>query len=387
MTVSAIPCPAGLIMVHDPLTPLDPTAKPTPEAIRLLRKELYTNARRNKTTLGGGGHGHLGLLMPHDEYITIAIDATAFVLPDLPDTPNYDTDDEGTRLVQRQEYQSELKTYETAHNLHDYLTALIVAAVPNTYIDVLSDDVHGFGDVSPATILAHLMATYGKISKKALAANLKSIAAPWNPDTPIEDVFTHANRCRRFAAEGGDPITDAAYTRILAETFTSSGVLDKAIEDWEALDEEAQTIAAMIAHFTKADNTRRDKQTSLKHVLTANTAITNTTDNQHPLKGFNYCWSHGICDHAGTNCPTPANGHVKEATAHNLCGGCTFMQRPPGYQAIFKLPPRPRDAEKAKLNKEKQKAAAKLAKATEEAANQKAFADAVALAVAAQLHH
>jgi hypothetical protein len=171
-----------------------------------------------------------------------------------------------------------------------------------------------------------------------MATNLKTIAAPWNPDTPIEAIFTNGNHCRQFAIEGGDPITDAAYMRILTEIFSASGVLTKAVDDWEDLEEEDQTVAALMAHFTKADNNRINKAATLKGVLSGNSAKANGA--QHPPQGFDYCWSHGLCDHTSATCTTKAKGHNKTATLTNLCGGCTWIQRPPGYKPIFKLPPR-----------------------------------------------
>ena len=380
-TSSSTTCPTGLTMVHDPLTQLDPNSKPTPEAIRILRKELYANARRNHTTIGGGHHGHLGLLMPNIEYIAISHEGEAYAIPDRPDIPDYAALDDAGRSAATIEYKTEMRTYNEATALADYLTTLIIQAVPPIYIGVLSDDTHGFGEVTPGQLLTHLMETYGKISKKAMAANLKSVSAPWDPDTPIEHVFTHGKSCRQFAAEGGDPITDAAYIRILAETFTKSGVLDKAVDDWEDLEEDDQTVAALMAHFTKADNNRRDKNSGLKGALSANSAITNGAI----PKTWTYCWSHGLCTHTGVNCPTPATNHNKAATLDNLMGGCTYFQRPPDYKAIFKLEytrsntTRTGDRDRKKAAEDRKKAATKAA-----AANTAAIATAVAAAMAAQ---
>ena len=359
-------------MVHDPLTPLDPNSKPTPEAIRTLRKELYANARRNQTTIGGGSHGHLGLLMPDPEYIAISHGGESYAIPDRPDIPNYAALDEAGSAGATIEYKAEMRTYNDATALSDYLTTLIIQAVPPIYIGVLSDDTHGFGEVTPGQLLTHLMDTYGKISKKAMAANLKSVSAPWDPDTPIENVFTHGKSCRQFATEGGDPITDAAYIRILAETFTKSGVLDKAVDDWDDLEEDDQTVAALMAHFTKADNNRRDKNSGLKGALSANSAITNGAT----PKGWSYCWSHGLGTHTSANCTAPAPKHNKTATLDNLMGGCTVIQRPTDYKAVFKYERRP-------MTTDAKKAAAKAAAARTAATNQ-AIATAVATAMAAQ---
>jgi hypothetical protein len=48
---------------------------------------------------------------------------------------------------------------------------------------------------------------------------MKHLTAEWDPDTPIENVFTNGNFCREFAEEGDDEISDATYTRILVDIF------------------------------------------------------------------------------------------------------------------------------------------------------------------------
>ena len=60
MTTPALP--------HDPLIPVDPNGAMTPLVVRRLRQELYSNVRHVKTSLGGGRHGHLGMLMPAELY-------------------------------------------------------------------------------------------------------------------------------------------------------------------------------------------------------------------------------------------------------------------------------------------------------------------------------
>lgn len=372
-------------LTYDPLTPLDSLNEPTAEAVRLLRRELYANVRVIPNP-DHPDHGYLGLIMKEEEYMALAHEP--FNLPDRPEVPDYaQATDANDKSEMETHYNNDLQYYYDAHGLHMQLRNLMIAAIPDDFIALLGDEAHGLAETSVNDILTHLMDSYGAIDDMDLKANIAKLSAPWDPSTPIITVFTNGKRCRKFAADGQEPIPDKAYVRLIVDVFKQSGVFKLEVDDWHKKPLADRTVANMQAHFIRANKTRRQSEEGLKSVLSANSAITNKADtSSSEFKGLHYCWSHGICEHNGTTCPTPANGHVKEATAHNLCGGCTFMQRPPGYQAVFRLPPRPRDTDKAQRNKEKQKAAAKLAKATEEAATQKAFADAVALAVAAQLH-
>jgi hypothetical protein len=76
---------------HNPLTPIDPIAQPTPTAIALLQSELYANCRSIKTLLGGGQHGHLGLIMPvalYNAMPNVGV-ANAYEFPDRPNLPDF----------------------------------------------------------------------------------------------------------------------------------------------------------------------------------------------------------------------------------------------------------------------------------------------------------
>jgi hypothetical protein len=65
---------------------------------------------------------------------------------------------------------------------------------------------------------------------------------PWNPDTPIEGVFTNGTDCCQFTSEGGNPINDAAYLQILINIFHQSGVMDNTLKDWAMKPTQNQTL-------------------------------------------------------------------------------------------------------------------------------------------------
>ena len=88
MTTPTITGQQLLTLPNSPLTPLDPNSRPTVEAFRLLRSELYENAASVRSQYGGGQNGLLGMLMPAAEYETVA-PGMPFELPaDGPDIPD-----------------------------------------------------------------------------------------------------------------------------------------------------------------------------------------------------------------------------------------------------------------------------------------------------------
>ena len=69
-----------LTFPHAELTKI--IGEPTNTSIKLLKKEIYANASAIPSTRGGGGHGHLGLVMPAASYLALA--GQAFDLPTQP---------------------------------------------------------------------------------------------------------------------------------------------------------------------------------------------------------------------------------------------------------------------------------------------------------------
>jgi hypothetical protein len=58
------------------------TGEPTFEDLKAIRRLLNTNAMSVSSYVGGGHHGHLGIIMTNEEYLAIAADV--FPVPDNP---------------------------------------------------------------------------------------------------------------------------------------------------------------------------------------------------------------------------------------------------------------------------------------------------------------
>ncbi len=56
---------------HPSLTKIE--GRPKHTTIQVLRQKIYENAAAISSSLGGGGHGHLGLVMNDDEYQNISL--------------------------------------------------------------------------------------------------------------------------------------------------------------------------------------------------------------------------------------------------------------------------------------------------------------------------
>jgi hypothetical protein len=316
-----------LTLPISPLTPLRADTKPTVTDIRQLRSELYENASSVRSRYGGGQHGLLGMLMPAEEYAELSPDHAFDIEEDGPDIPELDGDDpEELRRL----YELHLADYNRAMQFRLQIKNLMLAAIPRKYIARLRHPRLQFTNVNAAEILDHMVTTYGKIRPRDLERNLVDIATPWNPDTDIETVFNHGDLCREIAEEGGNPISDASYVLILIKIFRESGVFPMEIREWNRRAEDDKTVDDCIEFFTEANDDRLEE--TLQKGLGANTVVKTKPTEQAtkpPIDGnWLYCWTHGLCQHSGATCKSPAENHKSDATLNTPMGGSNQIRFP-----------------------------------------------------------
>ena len=293
--------------------------------------------------------------MPHTDYIAVSTGGAAYVFPAKPAVPNYAGVATAARDGLKDEYKEAMDKYNEAKALQKHFKAQMLQAIPKIYISELEDASIGYANVTPAAVLAHIMAEYGVITPKDLAANLENIKRAWDPKEPIQEVFTKGTKCRQFAIEGREPISDTAYVRDLITVFRKSGVLDKAVIDFEEKPPVDQTLDTCIVFFKSRDRVCRASALATKDTLEANRATqvaneakqdtTKTKVGDNSLSGWCYCWSHGVnSSHSSKNCSNqrkatrrrphsrneweeaPASG--KESTPTPLATGTVKMKEP-----------------------------------------------------------
>jgi len=332
-----------LLFPKEKLTPLPTDRIPTPIEVRQFKRELVQNARAIPSALGGGNHGHLGLVLTAADYATAAGAGNAFALPNHPVVPGMGGTNQAI-AVARANYDHEMAIYHTSHAVNRALKAQILEAVPAFCIQALSHDLNAFADVTVQALVTHMVTTYGVITEDDLSKNLDTMAAAWDPNTPIEAVFSLAHKCRQFATAGLDPISDANSVRQCLAAFEKSGVMEEAIKDWRKKPTADRTWANMPTHFIAANKERLRTATLASTGFNTANAATNASKPKNSTStgaSMCYCWTHGLGfnpEHTSESCSRPAEGHQKKATADNMLGGNNTIRRKRGEQAIYKRP-------------------------------------------------
>jgi hypothetical protein len=180
------------------------------------------------------------------------------------------------------------------------------------------------------------------------------MAAPWNPPTPIDKLFTQLDDGIRFATAGNDKPSDPTVIRLGYNLIHKTGLFEIPCRDWRNKPEADKTRANFNLHFRAADQDRRLTATAgSAGYHGANAAQEKTQEKtKKPLRTVtpppvtdaakkdapppkpdtrpqtSYCWSHGFLrnpKHTSLTCQYKAEGHCDAATATNTLGGSTAI--------------------------------------------------------------
>jgi hypothetical protein len=345
----------SLSFPHPELTPV--SGEPTTASLRLLKKELYANARQIHSTRGGGTNGHLRIMMTDVEYLARA--NVAFIVPVHPgDAPVHAAGATGLAIAETIRLFNvgveEHRLYET---VNAELKQQLLKAVNTRYLQVLEDHDFGFADVSPRLMLTHLQDTYGQVTPDDIEQNRMRLSDEWNPDDPIEDVWIRISECQTFA-RNIEAITDMAAIRLTLSVFEKTGVFAHAAEKWRDKPTVEHTLPNFKIHFNFENKERLRKLTAqtagfhgahqaiLDPAPTAAATAALAALRVAPpvvvvgeIKMY-YCHTHGLgtnADHTSATCTNPGPEHKTEATISKMLGGNRKI-----YSSNNRPRPRPR---------------------------------------------
>ena len=132
--------------------------QPTDHDVTLLEKELIAIAATIPTTLGGGNHGHAGIIVKPTKYLTMT-GRIAFAPPANPGI--YPAGlalnaAAGTRAREEALHKELIAQYEIHKGVEQALKDIIIEAVDEDYLLEIEDETLGFINETPSTMIAHL---------------------------------------------------------------------------------------------------------------------------------------------------------------------------------------------------------------------------------------
>ena len=209
------------------------TGEPDFESLQQMKNEIKANAQSVPSTLGGGNHGMLGLVLTPVEYALVS--AVPFVTEPHPGPLVFPA---GTTGVQSKaievEHKTRMKLYEKCVGVEKSIIQQISKAVEKTWLDPLRDHNTDAINCSIPDILAFLFQEHGDVSANALERREKLVRdMVYNPASELVDrIFTEVTKLADFATAAGAPLTQQQKINIAYVILMKTRVFNKAITDW-----------------------------------------------------------------------------------------------------------------------------------------------------------
>jgi len=238
--------------------------QPTSHDLTQLEKEIIAILANIPTTLGGGNHGHVGVIMDPIEYSNMT-GGTFFVNPVNPGF--YPADlalnaAAGTRARAEAEHKELINQFETFEGVRLGTKDLILEAVDNEYLSEIEHDTLGFLNQTPRQMIEHLLNRGGTLDFADTKDLLAERDGEWNVTENPQIYFNRVEKAMKGLLRNG--ITSDLNERrdIALFQFKATGEFDPAVREWEAKPA-AQKTWANIKTFISTEYAKENKQNKL----------------------------------------------------------------------------------------------------------------------------
>lgn len=225
--------------------------EPTYETINDIVQHMYANAATVSCSLGGGQHGHIGLIMKPALYQTLS--AAAFVRPSDPGPlPVYNPNIRYTAAERESvaaDHKENRRIFETCNNVDTALKRQLIEAVDEIYLDEQRNRYTGYLTVSTQDLITHLLRRYGKITPGDLNRNNQRMAEPMDPSVPIDLFFKRIDECIELASDAENPYSEKQVLQSAFFAVSASGLYTEACRKWKKRADNTKTWNAFKVYF------------------------------------------------------------------------------------------------------------------------------------------
>ena len=237
--------------------------QPTNRDIDRLEDELIAIASSFHSELGGGLHGHAGLVKSVADYELIA-PGTPFIFPANPGVYLPGAIPAAQRPQREAEHKALVAQFQTCIGASKGLKDLILKAVDEDFLLELRAVGIAYLNVTPLQMLTHLRNRWGTMDYFDITALLAECDQPWSAAEVPEKYFNRMDEARRQLARSQVQVDERAMVAKALKSFKDAGDYDAPIREWEARPAAMQTYAnlrtLMNTEFTKLN--RQDATTA-----------------------------------------------------------------------------------------------------------------------------
>jgi hypothetical protein len=223
--------------------------EPTYDSLKKIKDELKANATAVSSDLGGGFHGHLGLVLQPEEYLRVS--NTPYVRPEHPgelDVPLGTPQHESHRL--RAEHKEAIRLFRETTDVEKALRYQITSAIPKEYLDSLRNREANAITLSIPDILDYLFQNYGTVEQEEVTKEEQIVREfKYNPPTPLVVIFNRIEDLRDLAEAALNPYTDLQLLNIGLQVLKDSGSFTEGLKLWYELPQDQHNWDNFKQHF------------------------------------------------------------------------------------------------------------------------------------------
>jgi uncharacterized ParB-like nuclease family protein len=225
---------------------------PTYETLHTLNQELKSNAMSVHSNLGGGQHGHLGLVVSPNACALLANMPCARPGHPAPLAIPQNASHHLQNLLERT-HQDGLRVFHEVRGVERALTQQIVAAVDSSHLAAMRNRTTGQFTGTVCQLLQCLLTAHGKISpSQLLQLEQETKSFTYDPITPIDVVFKAAEDLVECGEMAHCTCTMAQTINIAYSIHNRTTKFRDSIKVWNRLPTLHKTWISFKLHFREA---------------------------------------------------------------------------------------------------------------------------------------
>ena len=91
------------------------------------------------------------------------------------------------------------------------------------YLYPLKNAFTGYSSIPTLNLIIHIYGNYTRISATDLVENDNHLREPFNPNEPLESLYTRLNKCGDYGTAASNPITEGHISRIAYSLVMKTG--------------------------------------------------------------------------------------------------------------------------------------------------------------------
>jgi hypothetical protein len=206
--------------------------EPKYETIKNVEKLLIENAASVHSTLGGGNHGFLGVILTPEKYQlvtghTFEPYTNPGALPTLP--PNAT---QHQILNANAAHKENLRLWKEQTFVIKAIKNLLTRSVEKKYIADLHNSYTGYNNLTIQEILEYLYTNYGDLDEADLEQTELKFSSPFDPNEPFGIFIDKIEDCIDLAEAAGAPYTNEQIVQKAFNAISKAQCYPEGTRDW-----------------------------------------------------------------------------------------------------------------------------------------------------------